>query len=80
MKPNFRKQAVHHGVQVKIVPFVLILLVYQTLMSNLVDMIIWLHKWEWRMLVPNSILNGIPKMIKPQSDAYVKKKVVTVIV
>ena len=79
MKPSLRKLAVHPGVRVKIVQFVQISVAFPTMMLYLADMIIWLLKWEWSLLAPNSTNIQIWEMIRAQWDVCVKKKDVTVI-
>ena len=80
MKPSLKKLAVHPGVRVKIVQFVQTSVAFPTMMLYLVDMIIWLLKWEWSLLAQNSTQIQIGEMVRPQSDVCVKKKDVTVIV
>ena len=77
---RLRKPAVHPGVLVKVVQFVQISVAFPTMMLYLVDMITWLLKWEWSLLVQNSTQSPIGEMVRRQSDVYVKKNDVTVIV
>ena len=46
----------------------------------MIMMVIWLLKWEWSLLVQNSTQSPIGEMVRRQSDVYVKKNDVTVIV
>ena len=80
MKLSLKKPTVHPVVRVKIVQFVQISVAFPTMMLYLVDMITWLLKWEWSLLARNSTQNPIGEMVRRQSDVYVKKNDVTVIV